>query len=355
MIAPNLFVTTAFDAKYEHIFNFSNEGNPQAVKNKLRIYNNETLKLVYDETVETMKLSHIISADKLKNGICYNAEIQIIDKDGNESPFSNKIIFYCYTTPTWNFTNLIQDQIITNSSFNAQIEYSQPEGEILNSYRFILYDGLSNIIFSTPNRYDTSNLSYNISNLSDDKAYFLRATGETLNGMIIDTGRIGFTVSYVQPSVFALVHLDNVYDEGYIKITSNIITIEGSATPDPPKYIEDKKIDLTDEGAKVIFDEGFTIDNNFTLKSYMENLSQNTTVIELSNYNNKIIIDYRFGSFNGENEKAYFELRSYSGLENYYLMSNTINKPSTSDRIFLFIRRINNVYEIKCENLGVAT
>ena len=355
MVSPILFVINAFDANFDHTISFSNEGNPQAVKNRLKIYNNESLELVYDETIESMKLFHTIPANKLQNGICYNAEIQIIDSIGTESPFSNKIIFYCYTTPTWSFSNLVQDQVITNSSFNAQLNYFQPEGELLNSYQYILYDGLSNIIFTTSKRYDTSNLSYNISNLSDGKGYFLRATGETLNGMLLDTGLIPFTVSYVKPSVFALVHLDNIYDEGYIKITSNIITIEGTAIPDPPKYIDDKKIDLTDEGSKVIFDEGFSIKNNFTLKAYMENLSQNTTIIELSNEKNKILIDYRFGSFNGENEKSYFELRAYSGIENYYLMSNTIDIPSDNDRIFLFIRRINNVYEIKCENMGVVT
>ena len=355
MVAPVLFIVNAFDSAFEHTFNFSNDGNPQAVKNRMRVYKSEDRSLVYDETVESMKLYHSIPANRLTNGICYNAEIQIIDSTGAESPFSNQIVFYCYTTPSWNFTNLVQNQIITNSSFQAQVSYSQLEGEKLNSYQFILYDGLSNEIFSTPKRYDTTNLSYSISNLSDDKAYFLRATGETLNGMVLDTGLIGFTVSYIQPAMFALVHLDNVYDEGYIKITSNIITIEGKATPDPPKYIDDKKIDLTEDGSSVIFDEGFTIQNDFTLKSYLENLTQNTTVIELSNGKNRITIDYRFGSFDGEEEKSYFELRSYAGEENYYLMSNTINKPNSTDRIFLFIRRINNVYEIKCENMGVVT
>ena len=355
LAAPLLFLTDAFDATQEHSFEFSNAGNNQAVKNRLRIFNNQTLAQVYDQTIETMKLSHTLPANTLQNGVAYNAELQTIDAQGTASPISSKIVFYCYSEPSWNFANLTENQIIQNSSFTVQIQYQQSQGEPLNSYQIILYDGLSNEIFRTSRRYDTSNLSYNISSLDDGKAYFLQATGETLNGMIVDTGLVPFTVSYTQPAMFALVHLENVYDEGYIKITSNIITIEGTASPDPPTYIDDKKIDVTADGAYVMFDEGFSITNDFTLQCYLENLTQNTTVIELGNSVNKILIQYRYGSFEGQPEQAYFELRAFAGLEVYYIMSNLIAIPSSTERIHLWIRRIGNVYEIRCENMGVVS
>ena len=353
LAAPVLFLTSAFDAVTAHDFEFSNAGNNQAVKNRLRVYNNETLQQVYDQTIDSMKLFHTLPANTLQNGVAYNAEIQTIDSTGTASPFSSKIAFYCYSDPEWSFSNLNENQIINNASYTVQIIYQQSEGEKLNSYQIILYDGLSNEIFRTSKRYDTTNLSYGISGLDDGRAYFLQATGETLNGMLVDTGLIPFTVSYTQPSMFALVHLENVYDEGYVKIASNIITIEGRSTPDHPTYIDNKKVDLTADGSNVKFDEGFSIDHDFTLQCYLENPKQNTTIIELSNSIEKIVIQYRYGRFDGQAEKAYFELRAYVGLENYYIMSNLIAIPSPTDRIHLWIRRIENIYEIKCENMGV--
>ena len=321
----------------------------------MRIYNNKTLAKVYDQTITTMQLVHTIPANTLENGNVYNAEIQTIDSNDKKSAFSSKIIFCCFAEPSWNFSNLTANQIIRNSSFSATVSYSQAQNEPLNSYQFVLYDGLSKEIFRSAKRYDTTNLSYSISGLDDSKAYFLQATGETLNGMLVDTGLVPFTVSYTQPSVFALVHLENVFNEGYIKITSNIITIEGESSPSPPTYIDNKKIDLTADGSCARFSEGFSIADDFTLQCYFEKPTQNTTLIEMENSFNKILVQYRYGSFDGDSQKAYVELRAYAGLECYYIMSNLINIPSTTDRIHLWIRRIDNVYEIKCENMGVVT
>ena len=139
MVSPLLYNKQAFDSTEitEFIFNYS--GN-QSIKNRLRIFNNVDSTQVYDGTQTTFQLKHTLPANTLINGNTYWCEVYTIDINEVQSPASNKIIFKTFTKPTWSFSNLISDQIIRNSSYQVQLTYSQPEGELLNSYQVSLYN-----------------------------------------------------------------------------------------------------------------------------------------------------------------------------------------------------------------------
>lgn len=348
---PVLYEVPAFDGASPFLFTFAYSGN-QVFKNRLIIRNNESNVVVYDHTVSSFQLEHSLPPKSLVNGVCYNARIQVYDHEDQASEFSNPIIFYCFTTPIWIFANLEANQIIHNSSYELRLTYSQPEGELLNSYQVFLYDFGYKEIFHTGVRYHTESLTATISGLADNTPYYVRAKAETVNHMQLDTGSIPISAEYVRPSFFAVVNLENIAAQGSIKIQSNIISILGSSNPDPPKFIDNEKVDLRKDNAWVKFDKGFSIDSDFTLQIIAQELSPYTEFLIMENDKHKLVLSYRQAKFDGETEqKDYVELRAYNGITSYVLLSNLLSSAFPADRIYIWLRRIGCVYELKIERL----
>jgi hypothetical protein len=111
MAKPILYNADAWDSSKEKTFNFLWEGN-QSFGNILQIRNNLTDKIVYEESETTMQLKHTVPANTLKNGILYNVRVAVIDIDNNVSEYSDPMLFYCYTTPTFTFDNIQENQVI---------------------------------------------------------------------------------------------------------------------------------------------------------------------------------------------------------------------------------------------------
>ena len=107
---PILFNTLSFDSLREKTFYFVWNGN-QAFGNILQIRNNDTNNLIYQSVETTMQLKHTLSANTLSNGVLYNARIAVMDIDNNISEYSDPILFYCFTTPTFTFDNISEDSI----------------------------------------------------------------------------------------------------------------------------------------------------------------------------------------------------------------------------------------------------
>ena len=256
MSRPVLYRIDAFDAGDSFTFTFSYSGN-QVFSNQFVIRNNLTNAVVYRETISSMQLAHTVPKDTLVNGVCYNACVAVFDNNNIKSDFSEKIVFYCYSTPSLSFSNIDENQIIRNASYPIELSYLQSEGEVLNSYQIFLYNSLMQIVYQSGVKYDVSNLTGVIDQLEDNSAYFVRATGRTLHNMQADTGLVPNSVEYESPPLFALVGLENIKRTGEIKIASNIISIEGSSSPSPPVYMNNDFVDVRDMGAKVWFDKGF--------------------------------------------------------------------------------------------------
>lgn len=354
MAQPVIFQIKAWDASLEGTITFSYSGN-QAIKNQLVIRNNLTNAIVYDQTQTTFQLKHIVKANSLINGICYNVQLRIFDKDNIPSTYSSAEFFYCYSNPLLTFLNCIANQMILYPSFEATLTYTQTENEPLNNYRFVLYNEKQSEISRSGNLYNTTQLKYIYSNLEDKNKYFIRAIGETLNHMQVDTGMLPVSVQYIRPSIYALVDLQNLYKEGLVRIRSNIVSITGKSNPDPPKYIADKEVDLIASDSWVKFDEGFDVTGDFTMQLRLRSVIRNGIPIILSNGNESIEIKYMHGSFNSQKniEKGYFVLNAHNGMSPYVQLSNYLDLPiADSDILYLWVRRKNHVYEIATRNLG---
>lgn len=348
---PLLYTKNAFDATKLENFSF-NWGGSQSKKNRLLLRDNITDSIVYDQIQETFQLNHALPAQTLSNGHTYNAIIYSIGIDDIESLPSNKIIFKCFSKPIFKFSNLVNNQVIKNSSYQAQLTYSQIEGELLDSYQIEIYNNSKSLIRKSGILYNFESLSYSIPNLEDNSQYYIRAIGNTVNGMVLDTGYISVSVEYVSPTVFSLVTLENLPNKGQIKISYNAQLVTGTCN-ETPRYLGNEKIDLTKNGIYTSWDNGFEIQSDGIIQIIGQSFKDYSIISEWDNGINKIEIKYMRGGFASQSEeKAYFILRAYNQITSYIIYSNYIPIPSVNDRIHVWIKRVGNVYSIQCEVLN---
>lgn len=253
---PIINPIAAFDSTKEHKITFIVIGGAQVTGNRIVISDNQTGNVVYNNTVNTMKLAHTIPANTLSNGGYYNAVIYTIDNSANESVPSTPVPFYCYSQPTLTITNIPATETIGNGTYKFQGNYLQSEGEQLNSYQFILYNSNKDILDRSDIIYYQSNssLAYTFVGMDNDTSYYVELKGQTVNNTEITSGLMYFTVRYTQPATFAIVDLINDCENGYIQISSNIVAIDGKSNPNPPVYIDGKEVDLRNIDAGITQD-----------------------------------------------------------------------------------------------------
>lgn len=356
LTTPILYSIAAFDATKEQTFTFNVLGGSQVVANTLTIKNNATLATVYSETQTTFKFEHVLPAGTLINGTYYQATLTTKDAEGNESSPSSPIQFYCYSQPTFGITNMPTGNIITNSSFAFNVQYNQIQGEILNAYVFNLYSVSGVLISTSGTLYNTDTtlpltISYLFSGFEDRASYIIEVTGVTANGTQISTGRVNFTTNYTTPDTFSFLFLTNNCRGGYITIESNVIGIDGSTNPDPPTYIDNKEIDLREDGSYVEWNDGYEINGDWTMRLWGRNFNPNKEIFRFSNVNGDIITVV----YCANDSQCWYELRAIHNGDywGYVVESNYIDLPEDTEQLFCWVRRIGNIYELKMENRGV--
>lgn len=354
---PVLYNIPAFDATTQYVVQFNSIGGSQVVGNRLVIATNTDNQTVYDETQTTFKFEHTLPANTLANGTYYNATLYTIDADGNQSVASNIIQFYCYTTPTLTFTNLVPNGTITNSTFAFNFTYAQEQNEPLNYYVINLYDAQGLVVATSGEQYAASTdvplaLSYTINGFADSTNYTIEVNGTTINNTVITTGRINFSVKYTRPNIYTLLELQNNCSGGYINLKSNVAIIDGEVVPSPPIYIDGKELDLTQEGSYVVWDEGYQVTGDFTGILIGRNFTPYSTIFAFTNAQDgsTVTINWLEGYENGDNTQplmAYAQLvASQGGTVVYNIKTAMIDIPSATDIVTIWFRRVNNIYEL---------
>ena len=351
---PILNGVSAWDVTNGQIFTFNVIGGDAVASNTLHIIDNSTNTEVYSVTNVTFRYEATVPANAsgLVNGTYYTAYVVTHDSNNNDSPKSNEIQFYCYTTPSWSMTTPTSGAVISNSSIAPQATYSQTESEALSDYTFILYDASQNQLSTSGVQYTSSTTvpftaTYNFFGLENNTAYYVRATGHTVGGTVIDTGYIPFTVVYVQPETYNVLVVQNNCDEGYITYYSNAVVHEGTSNPSPPIYTTDG-VDLTASGSWVKWTGNIAIDGDFTLKAWVVEPNINTTLIVLTNENSKqITVDYIIDPFDNTKVMAVVNVD-----DEYFVYSNSILAPLSTDLLCFQLRRVGDLYDIV---LGVVS
>lgn len=354
LIRPILYSISAFDATNSQIFTFNVSGGDQVVKNRLVISKQSDNTIVYDNIQTTFAFRHVLPENTLINGEYYSAYITTYNSANEQSLPSLGIQFYCFSTPSFVFSNIPINRIINNASYNFIVTYDQNELEYLKSYTFNLYNSERVLLTSSGVQYISSastlplNINYTFSGLNDEETYYIEVNGQTMHGMVIDTGFVLFSVQYETPNVFSIISLNNNCEGGYITIKSNLVGIDGEANPYPPVYVDDNTaIDLTGVGDYVLWNSGYEINGDFTASLWGRNFNDNNEIIILSDGIQTLKINYR----KDENGRYYAELIVKEGFYTYYLYTNSIYVYS-GDTLQIWFRRINSLYEIGLYDLS---
>lgn len=342
---PILNPISAFDATQQYTFTFVVIGGNQVVANMLTINDNSDGSQVYQATQSTMRLEHVLPANTLENGHYYSVTVQTIDNAEQLSEASVAVPFYCYSTPSLTISNMPSSGTINNNSYTFQGAYSQSEGEALNSYQFTLYNNNREVISQTSLIYysSDSSLQYTFTGMSSNTSYFIELSGQTVNGTQITSGILSFNVNYSSSASFAICDLVNDCENGYIQISSNVVAIQGNSNPEPPIYIDDKEVDLREDGSYVNWDSGFNIQNDFTMRVWGRNFNPYEDIINMLNNQdsdgdpNRINMKWMLGDIdkelpeytNGQGSFVNIQDSQSGNIENLELYGITIQEVGT--------------------------
>lgn len=346
-----------FNADKEYIFTFNVIGGNQVVGNNLVIERIEDNAVVYDEVQDTFMLRHILPAGTLENGKSYRAKIRTKDINNNWSNFSTSLIFWCYSEPQLHITTIdyTNQNRVYNQTVLFETTYYQAEGEILQSYRYLLYDENKRLIKAFPEHFADGSqlLTQEIAGLDNGKLYHLEVKTISPNGNIGTTGLVPFIPFYVAPKLSAALFAENVPEQGAIKISANIIQIrlklydkDGNFIEyEDVEYVDDDWIDMNREDyAYLIADEGFDLpQSDFIMQIWCKDLPENKVFLTLYSPQGRI-----------EMFKLHNRIRVYKYVENLKLpgyFASNIFEDKDGQTLMIYMKQDNHLIDLFVEPL----
>lgn len=337
MAKPIISSITPFDVADGTIIRFAYSGN-QPYSNKIIIYKASTMEVVYQDTEVTMQLRHSIPGGlaELNNGVQYAIEVICYDNDGVASQTSNKVFFWCLRTADFYFTTITEGAVYETSSVVATCYYNQYQGDNIASYKFHLYDATKAEIFVTEMIYDSSNITYTFKGLDNLTGYYVRCEGISQKGVSCDTGYVGFSIRYQDPTSYAKLYTIPRDGNGVVDYYTNLVVIEDTSGK---VYEYNNSMILLDDD-DLTYTRGFNIDGDFTLAikhTYAEGVilrcSNGSKSFELSVVPTEELYHFRY------------KLTVPNHLANYVLYSEPFLMDAITTSI-VWIRRINDVYQL---------
>jgi len=310
-------------------FEFFYRGSVQITQNNLVIQRTSDNYVVYNKTIDSFQYKHTVNANVLTNGTEYMAKIRVGDINNNWSDFSDWIVFYCYSEPILQITSII-DGVINNQNPLVTATYYQAENDELQSYRFLLYDNLDNLLITYNEKYGLP-IEQQIENLQNNKVYKIELRTLSVHGMQSSSGLIPFVAQYIEPKFSSAVNLKNLKDRASIEVACHLIQIIGEVGSGSISYEDDDWINLL-EGS-VYFQEGFYIENDFTLKLWCKQLPVNSTFLKLMGRRGNIILKY-------EDNQIHLYKYVYDSLP-YHIFSQEIN-PTNDDTVYICVQQKDN-------------
>ena len=310
--------------------------------NRVIIYDATTLAVLYDNTTENLNYSieQTVPAGKLVNGKKYAVQGQVFDINGNASALSDKVYFWCLATPSFYFKDINDGEIFDTASIFANLVYEQSDWEDIGEYRFYLYDEVKQELLQSEAFFGEDHLTYAYRGLEDDRFYYIRAIGTTVNGIDLDTGYVKIFINYENPEDYKLIYAECNEQNSMVTYQTNFVVINPSDTTTQYEY-ENGWINLL--GKTLTYDKDFEFSGDFTLSIRMKDVYKTTTVLKCSNGS----ASFTLLSYIYDDSSMRYKLVVPNELCNYILYSEPIY-PDYSDIVTVHIRRINNVYELYC-------
>ena len=323
--------------------------------NRVVIQDAITMVTVYARTIASSEYAHFVDPEyagsavvagdvgySLINGRRYTATIQFFGRSitTDVGLVSDKTAFLTRKTPIFYLDGITDGDVIEAASIQLNLIYSQNEGEKLLNYRFYIYNNNKSLLQETEIMYDTTNTSYTFKGLENETVYYVRATGMTVNGISMDTGYIQIMVKYQNPSVYQRMYVECNENTSEMNYYTNFIMIESEEDPDSFKY-EDGYIYL-DEGQTVTYSEGFEIEGDATWHIRAKDMDYEQVIMRCMNKNNQFYVE----GIRDTDMTLRFRLVVPNALGDYILYTQSVNIDWT-DVVNIWIRRINNIYDIK--------
>lgn len=277
-----------FNANMAHVFDFYYSGSNQAVKNNLIIQRNTDNVEIYNQTLDTLQLKHTIPSNTLQNGNEYKVSVRIADINGNWSNFSDWIVFWVLDDANLNCTT-INDGKVYNQTVMFETTYTHPDSELLESYRYLLYDSNKNLLNTFTEKFSDglSSLTQEIAGLQNDVLYYIEIKTISIHGQESTSGFLNFKPKYIAPKLTATLTTENISEQGSIKISANILQLIGKVGSGEIDYIDNDWVSL--RNGSVVFEEGFNIYNSdFMLKIWLKDIPNDVVFLTLTSNSGKI-------------------------------------------------------------------
>lgn len=340
MAIPILRRVAPFSATEDFTFTFNVDGISQQIfYNELEIkLSSDTSQVIYKQKIQDFRYQHTVPQSTLTNGDQYVAIIRVYNNQDVLIGESNPIFFYCLSSPILAIPTIVNNEV-GNQTVLFQGEYTQAEGEILESYQFILYDDNKDVLIVSPEMFDDK-LEYEFSQLENRQKYFIELKVTTVNELGGTTGLIEFTPRYIAPRFESAIELENLSNEASVLIKCNVIRIIGIADTELVIYEDDGAVNLIDNG--VWFDEGFKLRGNWTIQMWVRDIVDNSTFFKLIAKDDSYLkLEYKDNKLN-----------LYKMLDDEYISQMLLgetNIDTTDQAVFICIKHIDGLYDFNYE------
>lgn len=232
--------------------------------------------------VDSYTPKHIIPSGALSYGIEYKYTITVYNSQG-ASATSDSIVLRCSARPDMFIDS---DGYIRNQIATVYASYYQVESVPMKAYKFILYDEFQNVLEQSDYLYDGL-LSYTFRYmLEDDTEYYVECVGVTQYDVLGTSGLVKFVADYIPPTVHFKLTTETYPDKPYVRLMWNTVRILGKTEGNIS--FGDSKINV--QNGKVYFDDGFSIERDFSFKVWVDidSIEDNEIIAQLSSNNARV-------------------------------------------------------------------
>lgn len=181
--------------------------------------------------------------------------------------------------------------------------------------------------------------------LDDRTPYAIYVSCVTKNGMQVQSAPVSFMTQYDSRAIYGVLDAKNEPKIGAVRISSNMAAIDGVyAGGEAPVYISDSAIDLSADGTKVVFPDGFSVNGSFAVICIARSLVSDTTFMVMSNASEEYCLSFYVRDF-GDGELAYITFKQNN--TGFFLMSNTISVPDAEDWITIRFVKFSGLFDLQ--------
>jgi hypothetical protein len=229
------------------------------------------------ENYQSYATSYTLPAHSIINGKTYKIAITVFNAT-NQNAQSYPVVFQTSSRPVVTVDSI---STITSPSYNFTAEYSQAENVAMDSYVVFLYDSNQNLIaqsnvIQAPYPPTTPSMQYIFNYLQSGSSYYIEFQATSLVGLTGTSGKINFNVQYGQPNIS-------------VNLTAtNVIQIIGQT--DVGTFVNNELLDV--RNGSVWFQDGFSVDRDFTLKIWFQSPVHNVDLVVIKGANGQIRLQY---------------------------------------------------------------